>query len=100
MSDLRSKRTVTSLNRLKNIGLTSQATTKFILDSNPFEDEDNPPSPKDDWLINGRLLLNSPIYKDGAIKLQMVIGLEFPGRPPRICLKTQIYHPNVSKEGK
>ena len=99
MSDVRAKRTITNLNSLKNMGLTSRAEIKFILDSQPFEDEDNQPSPNDNWIITGRLLLNSPIYKDGAIKLHIIIGTTFPLDPPKVCLKTMVFHPNVTKEG-
>ena len=99
MQSRRAKRTITGLNSLKNMGLTSRAEIKFILDSHPFEDEDNPPSPRNDWLITGRLLLNSPTYKDGAIKLNMIIGTNFPLDPPTVYLRTMVFHPNVTKEG-
>ena len=99
MTDPRSKQTYKSLNALKNMGLSSHAETKFILDQNPFADEDNPPSPQDDWIIDGRLLLNSPIYKDGAIRIQMIISTSFPFDPPKVFLKTPVFHPNVSREG-
>ena len=99
MSDMRAKRTITNLNNLKKMGLTSSGEIKFILDSDPFEDEDNQPSPKDDWIITGRLLLNSPIYKDGGIKLHIIIGTNFPLDPPKVYLKTVVFHPNVTKEG-
>ena len=99
MADPRTKLTYKSINALKNMGPASHSEIKFILDRHPFEDEDNLPSPTDDWIIDGRLLLNSPIYKDGALRIQMIIPTSFPFDPPKVFLKTPVFHPNVSREG-
>jgi hypothetical protein len=100
MTDPRGKATITSINRFKNIGPTSNSPVKFIVDSTPFDDEDNEPPKSEDWIINGRLLPHSEIYKNGAIRMQIVIPTTFPFKPPKVCLKTQVYHPNVTREGK
>jgi hypothetical protein len=100
MSNPRLKATNTSVNRLRNIGPTSNAAVKFIVDSTPFDDEDNEPSKEGEWIISGRLLPNSEIYRNGAIRMQIMIPVTFPFKPPKVCLKTPVFHPNVTKEGK
>jgi len=98
MSDRRTKRAHALTENLRNIGPTSDAKIKFIVDTTPFSDEGEPPSPGD-WIITGRLLPNSSIYRNGSIQIHLVIGSTFPADPPKVYVKTQIYHPNVSKKG-
>jgi hypothetical protein len=99
MTDRRTKRTYGFVQNLRNIGPTSNATTKFIVDTTPFSDEGEPPSPGD-WIITGRLLPNSNIYREGSIRMQITIGSGFPAHPPKVRLLTKVYHPNISKDGK
>jgi ubiquitin-protein ligase len=98
MANVRARQIYNLVTRLKLIGPTSNAPIKFIVDTTPFDDE-NEDLPSGDVIITGRLLPSSAIYKDGAIQIEIRLGSDFPGKPPKVCLKTQVYHPNVSKEG-
>jgi ubiquitin-protein ligase len=84
---------------LKNMGPTSNEEIKFIYEKSPWDDE-NVREPEGDFIITGRLLPNSDIYKEGSIKTEIILGTQFPGKPPRVVLKTKIYHPNVDEKGK
>ena len=100
MSNARLKATNTSVNRLRNIGPNSNAPVKFIVDSTPFNDDDDQPSQKEgDWIIEGRLLPQSEIYRNGAIRMQFTIPTGFPFKPPTVILKTPVFHPNVTDKG-
>jgi len=98
MADRQTPRIYALINDLRNIGPTSNAKIKFILDGTPW-DNDNQPSPSGDRIITGRLLPNSSIYAQGSIQIHIILGLQFPFKPPKVCLQTKVYHPNVSDEG-
>ncbi|CAF3816796.1 unnamed protein product [Rotaria sp. Silwood1] len=95
---LRTKRAYSLAAQLKNIGPTSNAKTKFILESTPFDNEDETP-PSGDWIITGRLLPNCDIYKDGSIRIQLIIGPEYPFKAPKVLIRSPIYHPNIDRNG-
>ena len=102
MASPRLRATRNSVNRLKNIGPTSNAPIKFIVDKTPFDgldDEDEPPK-DDEWIITGRLLPNSEVYKNGAIIIQISIPPTFPFKPPTVRVITKVFHPNIAKDGK
>ncbi len=99
MSNPRARQIYNLITRLRLIGPRSNAPIKFIVDTTPFDDE-NEDLPSGDVIITGRLLPSSAIYKEGAIQIEIRLGSDFPLRPPKVCLKTQVYHPNVTKEGK
>ncbi|CAF1217958.1 unnamed protein product [Rotaria sordida] len=95
----RVKRAYSLTAQLKNIGPTSNAKTKFILESTPFDNEDESPS-SGDLTIVGRLLPNSDIYKQGSIRIHMILGQEFPFKAPKVFVRQPIYHPNIERDGK
>ncbi|CAF2721791.1 unnamed protein product [Rotaria sp. Silwood2] len=97
-SNLRVKRAYSLAAQLKNVGPTSNAKTKFILESTPFDDGDESP-PSGDWTVTGRLLPNSEIYKDGSIRIQLIIGPEYPFKAPKVLIRSTIFHPNVDRNG-
>jgi hypothetical protein len=91
-----------SVNALRNMGPTSNEKIKFIYEKSPLDgdDDDDTPQPTGDFIITGRLLPNSEIYKEGSIKTEIIVGTSFPFKPPKVVLKTEVYHPNVAKDGK
>jgi hypothetical protein len=91
-----------SINALKNMGPTSSEPIKFIYEKSPLDDDDDDdtPEPTGDIIITGRLLPNSDIYRQGSIKTQIILGAKFPFQPPKVMLKTEVYHPNIAKNGK
>lgn len=38
-------------------------------------------------------------YEDGAFRMKMILGPDFPNTPPKGYFLTKIFHPNVSKTG-
>ncbi len=89
-----------SINALKNMGPTSSEPIKFIYETSPWDDDDNASEPTGDIIITGRLLPNSDIYRQGSIMTEIILGTSFPFKPPKVVLKTEVYHPNVAKNGK
>jgi ubiquitin-protein ligase len=99
MASLRASQISGLINDLTKIGLTSDATIKFIIDKTPLGNQ-NQASSSGEWIIVGRLLPNSDIYKQGSIEVHIILGPSFPLQPPNICLKTKVYHPNVNEKGR
>ncbi len=91
-----------SIMALKNMGPRSNEPIKFIYEKSPLDDDDDDdiPEPTGDFIITGRLLPNSEIYKEGSIKTEIILGRQFPFTPPKVMLKTKVYHPNVAENGK
>ncbi len=91
-----------SINALKNMGPTSNEPIKFIYEKSPFDgdDDDDTAKPTGDIIITGRLLPNSDIYQQGSIKTEIILGTQFPFKPPKVMLKTKVYHPNIAENGK
>jgi ubiquitin-protein ligase len=87
------------INDLRNIGPTSDARIKFIVDTTSLDSEGQS-SPTEDQIITGRLLPNSNMYAQGSIRVNIILAPEFPFKPPKVILQTKVYHPNVSEEGK
>jgi hypothetical protein len=84
---------------LRNIGPTSDAKIKFIVDTT-FLDNQGQASPTGERIITGRLLPNSNMYSQGSIRVDIILGPSFPFQPPKVILRTEIYHPNVDEKGK
>lgn len=61
---------------------------------------------KDIQVEDGNMLLwtglitpeNAP-YSKGAFRIEINFPAEYPFKPPKICFKTKIYHPNVDEKG-
>jgi len=51
-------------------------------------------------IIIGRILPKSAPYSQGSYQVEIKIPTDFPFKPPEVKFLTQIYHPNVDKEGK
>ena len=89
-------------NQLKNIGPNTTAPIKFILEKTPFDDidddEDQCPS-ETNGTITGRLLPKSTVYRNGSLPIDIVLGPNFPVKPPKIFSKIQLFHPNVERTG-
>lgn len=100
------KRVYTELNLIRLENEKHPTERKFLIDRTPFGDDDSdaPTIVKDDhneyYLIIGRLLPTSDIYKRTAFSIRMKIPVEYPFRPPEIEMITPIYHPNIGPDGK
>lgn len=44
-------------------------------------------------------LQDSPPFNKGAFKIEINFPAEYPFKPPKICFKTKIYHPNIDEKG-
>ena len=95
----RMRRVFTSIQQLRNIGPRSDAKIKFIIDTTPFDDDEEP-SGSGDLVIQGRLMPNSHLYNHGSLPVRLVIGPQFPFGPPKVISTVPVYHPNVDKNGK
>jgi len=56
------------------------------------------PVSKTDKKRKNWLYRNTP-YNKGAFKVQIDFPVEYPYKPPKITIKTKIYHPNVDEKG-
>jgi len=92
----------TDINKLRVLK-DAKTQPKFILDQSPFDDGEEETAaaaaPKE-YVIIGRILPDSEIYKEGAYQIEMKLTATFPFDPPEVRFITKIYHPNVSEEGK
>lgn len=41
----------------------------------------------------------NPPYSKGAFRIEINFPAEYPFKPPKICFKTKIYHPNIDETG-
>jgi ubiquitin-conjugating enzyme E2 L3 len=46
-----------------------------------------------------RLMKDNPPYDKGAFRIEINFPAEYPFKPPKITLKTKIYHPNIDEKG-
>jgi ubiquitin-protein ligase len=95
MSNL-SKRVWAEFNKLKRLDRNSNSSTKFIIDSSPFDDEESPSS---NYNFLGRLLPMSDPLNQTALKIEIKITNEYPGKPPEVRILTPMHHPNVLENG-
>ena len=92
---------------ITNLKLCSKidAPVRFLLDKSPFSDDDDDDdetagaAKPNEYLIIGRILPKSDIYKEAAYKIEMKLTRNFPMDPPEVRFLTPIYHPNVGKDG-
>ena len=47
----------------------------------------------------GLLVPDCAPYSKGAFRIDIVFPAEYPFKPPKLCFKTKIYHPNVDEKG-
>ena len=47
----------------------------------------------------GLLVPDCAPYSKGAFKIEIIFPAEYPFKPPKLCFKTKIYHPNVDEKG-
>jgi len=75
---------------------------KFILEKNPFDDEEEEKvaAARDEYIITGRILPETGIYKDNGFKIEMKLKSNYPTEPPEVRILTPVYHPNIEKDGK
>jgi ubiquitin-protein ligase len=91
---------------ITNLKLCSKngAPVRFLLDKSPFDDDDDDDRPTasaspNEYLIIGRILPESDIYKEAAYQIEMKLTQNFPIDPPEVRFLTPVYHPNVAKDG-
>ncbi|CAF3041776.1 unnamed protein product [Rotaria sp. Silwood2] len=74
---------------------------RFLLDKSPFDEDDDETSMKNtEYVVIGRILPNSDIFKESAFQIEMKLTSNYPFEPPEVRFLTPIYHPNVDKDGK
>jgi len=90
----------TNITKLKLLSK-ENSSVKFLLDRSPFDEHDIETSTQQNvYVIIGRILPNSDIFKQSAIQIEMKLTSNYPLEPPEVRLLTPIYHPNVDKDGK
>ncbi|CAM4770070.1 unnamed protein product [Rotaria magnacalcarata] len=91
----------TNITRLKLL-TKSDAPVQFILEDSPFDDEQEEETAieKDVYFVRGRILPESDIFKEGALRIEMRLTSNYPNEAPEVRFLTPIYHPNISADGK
>ena len=75
---------------------------KFILDKNPFDDEEEEraAAERDEYIITGRVMPQTGIYKEMGFEIEMRLKSDYPNKPPEVRILTPVYHPNIEDDGK
>lgn len=91
----------TNINRLKLLAESGDS-VKFILEKSPFDDieEEKGATERNEYVIIGRILPESEIYKESAFRIELRLTLNYPQDPPVVRFLTPVYHPNIEKDGK
>jgi ubiquitin-protein ligase len=91
----------TNITRLKLLAKSGE-TVPFILEKHPFDDEEEEKAAaaRNEYVIIGRILPESEIYKESAFRIEMKLTLQYPQEPPEVRFLTPVYHPNVEPNGK
>lgn len=95
----------TNISRLKLLGRID-ASPRFVLEKSPFNDFDEEEIDEgtyieqDEYLIIGQIFPQSIWYKNGLIKIEMIVTSDYPAEPPRVRFLTPVYHPNIEPDGK
>jgi ubiquitin-conjugating enzyme E2 L3 len=45
------------------------------------------------------LFQDNPPFNKGAFRIEITFPAEYPFKPPKICFRTKIYHPNIDEKG-
>ena len=85
--------------KLKLLGPTTNNEGIFVIEEDSCQQEELVVEATQDFLIAGRILPTSDIYKDGSYRLEMKLSSEYPFKPPQVRLTTPIHHINVDKDG-
>ena len=98
------KKLYTDVTRLKLLD-TNDAEPRFRVKQTPFDSSDDNQNQAsggqdDEYLITGQIFPNSDIYKERSYMIEIKLTKAYPHEPPQIRFITQIYHPNVDKDGK
>lgn len=90
-----------SITRLKLLA-ESDDSNKFILEQSPFDgiDEVEAATALDEYVVIGRILPESQIYKESAFRIEMKLTSQYPKDPPTVRFLTPVYHPNIEADGK
>ncbi len=90
----------TNITRLKLL-TKPDAPVAFILEKSPFDDveEEKAAAAKDEYVVIGRILPNSEIYKESAFRIEMKLTSKYPDEAPDVRFLTPVYHPNVETDG-
>jgi hypothetical protein len=91
----------TNITRLK-LFVKGDDDVKFILEEHPFDDEEEEKVAiaKDEYLIIGKVLPKSGIYKENGFRIEMKLTSKYPEEAPGVRILNPVYHPNVEKNGK
>jgi len=90
----------TNITKLK-LSSKENAPVRFLLDKSPFDENYAETSTQQNvYVIIGRILPKSDIFKESSIQIEMKLTSNYPLEPPEVRLLTPIYHPNVDKDGK
>ncbi|CAF2738780.1 unnamed protein product [Rotaria sp. Silwood2] len=78
------------------------SSVRFLLDKSPFDenDDDETSMKSTEYVIIGRILPNSDIFKESAFQIEIKLTSNYPFEPPEVRFLTPIYHPNIDKDGK
>jgi ubiquitin-protein ligase len=100
------KRLVVEVDKLQKLATnTDPSSVKFIVDQSPIDAEGRPTNvlaagSKDvQYIIIGRILPNSDIYRESAFQIEMKLSSMYPFVLPQVRFITPIYHPNVLEQG-
>ena len=91
----------TNITRLKLL-TKPDAPVKFILEKSPFDDaeEEKAAVARDEYVVVGRILPESAIYKESAFRIEIKLTSKYPEEAPDVRFLTPVYHPNVETDGK
>ena len=75
----------TNITRLKLL-TKPDAPVRFLLEKSPFDDEDEERSAaeKDEYVVVGRILPESNIYKESAFQIEMKLTSKYPQEAPAV----------------
>ena len=91
------KRVWSEFNKLKGLSVNSNSSIKFIIDSSPFDDDEEI-SPSN-YIFLGRILPMSDLFNQSAFKIEIKLSDQYPMKPPGVRVLTPIHHPNVIENG-
>ncbi len=88
----------TNITKLKLLNK-ENTSVRFLLDKSPF-DENESSTEQNIYVIIGRILPNSDLFKEHSIRIEMKLTSSYPLEPPEVRFLTPVYHPNIDQDGK